>query len=298
MPAILIPPQLSDAVKEDNCAERSAWLAALPTRIEAIAEEWELELGDPFLPGGQCAWVAPAVGPAGEAQALKVSWRHREAEHEAEALRFWDGEGAIRCHAARTLGDTAALLLERCVPGAQLSARPEAEQDLVLAGLLQRLWAPPLAEGHPFESLEEICGAWADSFEAELASGGRGVDPGLAREGMRIFRELPRSAERRVLLATDLHAGNVLSAAREAWLVIDPKPFVGDPAFDAVQHMLNCDERLATDPLGLASRMAELLEVDPERVRLWLFARAVQESLYSPAMRELARRIAPRREGL
>jgi streptomycin 6-kinase len=31
----------------------------------------------------------------------------------------------------------------------------------------------------------------------------------------------------------DLHAGNVLATQREPWLVIDPKPFIGDPAFDA-----------------------------------------------------------------
>ena len=31
------------------------------------------------------------------------------------------------------------------------------------------------------------------------------------------------------------------------WLAIDPKPHVGDPAYDPVQHMLNCDQRLATD---------------------------------------------------
>src|SRR5215207_7784436 len=38
--------------------------------------------------------------------------------------------------------------------------------------------------------------------------------------------ELSRSAPTDVLLATDLHAGNVLRARREPWLVIDPKPFV------------------------------------------------------------------------
>jgi streptomycin 6-kinase len=90
-----------------------------------------------------------------------------------------------------------------------------------------------------------------------------------------------------------LHAENVLAAEREPWLVIDPKPFIGDPAFDAVQHMLNCDERLAREPIGLTARMASLFGVDPERVRLWLFARCAQESVGSAAMLELARRIAP-----
>jgi streptomycin 6-kinase len=58
------------------------------------------------------------------------------------------------------------------------------------------------------------------------------LDPGLTREGAALLRELPRSAQRQVLLATDPHADNVLCARREPWLVIDLKPFVGDPAFD------------------------------------------------------------------
>ncbi len=120
----------------------------------------------------------------------------------------------------------------------------------------------------------------------------RGLDPGLAREGIATLRGLPGTADRSVLLCTDLHAGNVLASQREPWLVIDPKPFVGDPAYDAVQHMLNCDQRLATDPVGLSQRMAGLLGVDPDRVRLWLFARCAQESLHDLAMRDPARRLA------
>jgi streptomycin 6-kinase len=58
-------------------------------------------------------------------------------------------------------------------------------------------------------------------------------DLGLVREGLRLFKELSHSTPSQPLLATDLHAGNVLRADREPWLVIDPKPFVGDPAYDA-----------------------------------------------------------------
>jgi streptomycin 6-kinase len=126
---IRIPPQLADAVEEDDHPERLEWLAALPAVIDGIASDWGLELGDPFLPGGQCAWVAPARNPAAEELVLKVGWRHREAEHEADALRFWDGDGAVRCLATRSLHDSSALLLERCSPGDQLSLLPEPEQD-------------------------------------------------------------------------------------------------------------------------------------------------------------------------
>jgi streptomycin 6-kinase len=80
-----------------------------------------------------------------------------------------------------------------------------------------------------------------------------------------------------VLLATDVHAGNVLRAQRHPWLVIDPKPFVGDPAYDATQHVLNGAGRLRSDARGTIGRLADLLEVDRERVRLWTFARAAAE---------------------
>jgi streptomycin 6-kinase len=254
----------------------------------------ELELGEPYLPGGQCAWVAPARSREGDELALKVGWRHREAEHEADALRFWDGDGAVRCIATRALPETTVLLLERCDPGVQLKrSLPEPEQDVVVARLARRLWERLPEKGYSFSSLAEMCDLGADWFEQGLERDASGLDRGLAREGIATLRELPRTADREVLLCTDLHAENVLSARREPWLVIDPKPFLGDPAFDAVQHMLNCDHRLATDPEGLAARMARLLDVDPVRVKQWLFARCAQESLYDPTMREPARRLAP-----
>ena len=69
----------------------------------------------------------------------------------------------------------------------------------------------------------------------------------------------------------------MLRAQREPWLVIDPKPFVGDPAYDATQHLLNCLTRLLSQPETTIRRFADLLQLDYERVRLWTFARlAVQ----------------------
>ncbi len=69
---------------------------------------------------------------------------------------------------------------------------------------------------------------------------------------------------------------------------------MGDPAFDALQHMLNCVERLRTDPWSFAHRMAELLGLNRERVLLWLFARCVQESPGRPDLADVARRLTPR----
>ena len=56
--------------------------------------------------------------------------------------------------------------------------------------------------------------------------------------------------------------------------------------------MLNCEDRLASDAVALATRMAGLAGVDAGRVRQWLFARSVQGSVGSPLMRAVAKRLA------
>jgi streptomycin 6-kinase len=271
-------------------ARQRAWIAALPETVDALARHWSLEVDAPFQPGGQTAWVAPARNGALDL-VLKVGLSDTEAAHEADGLREWDGDGAARLLEAMELGDAVAMLIERCVPGSALAERPEIEQDTVIADVLLRLWREP-APGHRFRPLQQMCDQWADEFDQKVAAGRLTLDPGIAREGIALFRSLPASAERNVLLCTDLHAGNVLAAEREPWLMIDPKPYVGDPTYDALQHLLNCSERLQADPHGLARRMADLLDLDAERVLRWLFARCVQEFEW-PGMVDIAHRLAP-----
>src|SRR3954469_20175169 len=94
------------------------WLAALPGRIEHIAAGWDLDLGEPFEPGGNCSWVAPARDSNGRDVVLKVAWRHTEAMHEAEGLAALGGHGAVEVYAfEHPADDTTAMLLERCRPG-------------------------------------------------------------------------------------------------------------------------------------------------------------------------------------
>ena len=77
-----------------------------------------------------------------------------------------------------------------------------------------------------------------------MAQKDRWPDAGLVEEGLRLMKELARPDPTDAILATDLHAGNVLRSQREPWLAIDPKPFVGDRAYDPVQHLINCETRL------------------------------------------------------
>jgi streptomycin 6-kinase len=88
----------------------------------------------------------------------------------------------------------------------------------------------------------------------------------------------------------------VLRAQREPWLVIDPKPFIGDRSYDATQHLLNSRSRLLADPQGTIQRFSDLLGVDPIRVRLWTFARAAADprsDWFQDPLKEVARLLAP-----
>jgi streptomycin 6-kinase len=293
MAAFALPANLVQSARSDPFPERRVWVRLLPDIVAELSERWSLRLGEPYQPGGQCAWVAPARDATGQDFVLKVAWRHDEAEDEAAGLRVWAGQGAVRLHGSDVFGSTSAVLMERCHPGTTLGqALPEREQDMVIAALLHRLWSAPI-DGYGFRPLQVMCDAWAAGFEAKLAASTGQLDPGLARAGMELLRSLPATAGRQVLLCTDLHAGNVLAARREPWLVIDPKPYVGDPTYDVLQHMLNGEKRLSADPRGFAKRMAQLLGLDADRVTTWLFARCVQESLDRPNLREVAASVAP-----
>jgi streptomycin 6-kinase len=258
-----------------NCRktpERAAWLDRLPEVLRSLEHLWALTPDAPLdAEEPSCSYVAAVRAANGRPAVLKIAMPHMEGEHEIHGLRFWDGDPTVRLLEADD--ELGAVVLERCKPGTTLRGLAEYDQDVVISGLLRRLWRPPLTP-HPFRSLSTLTEYWTNETLGQIE---QWPDMGLVREGLQPFEDLPRNATRKVLLATDLHAGNVVRAEREPWLVIDPKPFVGDPAYDATQHLLNCRTRLRLDPDRTIRSFADLAGIEHERVRLWTFARAAAE---------------------
>jgi Aminoglycoside/hydroxyurea antibiotic resistance kinase len=90
------------------------------------------------------------------------------------------------------------------------------------------------------------------------------------------------SSEEAVLANRDFHLWNVLAAEREPWLVIDPKPLVGERAFDT-GHLLRTllPERLDLGSVdSIVGRLAKELELEPAHVRRWAFVRSVDDALW------------------
>jgi streptomycin 6-kinase len=286
--ALTIPRRLTAACVKERA--RAVWLARLPEVVADLSRRWALVLYHPFdNDETSCALVASVVRADGTPAVLKIGMPHVEGADEIQGLRFWNGDPFVRLLEADD--ELGAMLLERCEPGTWLRGEPEIEQDRVIARLLTRLWRPP-AWSHVFRPLTVMLAHWSGETRA---AAGQWPDAGLVREGLRLFDDLPQGAPSSVVLATDLHAGNVVRAQREEWLAIDPKPFVGDPAYDTTQHLLNCQARLLTDPDGTIRRFADLLEVDHERVRAWTFARAAAEPRddWNGPLFDLARHLVP-----
>ena len=271
--------------------ERLTWLESLPRAVQELEDRWRVTPDAP-LSGEEptCSYVEAVRRLDGARAVLKISMPHMEQEHEAEGLRFWNGDPTVRL--IESDDATGAMLLERCEPGTTLRVLDECEQDIVISDLLRQLWQPMPAL-HRFRPLSTLIEYWSNETLAALDLW---PDRGLVREGLRVFKELAHSATSNVLLATDLHAGNVLRSERKPWLVIDPKPFVGDHAYDGTQHLFNCTARMKSNPNKTIRRLADLLGVDHERLRLWTFARAAAEPRDDWNDREwldLARAIAP-----
>ena len=280
-PDLHVPQYLRSACTGN--AVREEWLGSLPALVRDLARKWRLVLSPPFENGASCSWVCPCVCRDGRAAVLKIGMPHMESRDEIDGLLFWDGDPAVRIYESdRTFN---AMLLERCVPGTSLRELPEDEQDTIVARMLRRLWKTPPVDSR-FRPLSGMIAEWNREARAALDSF---PDSGLAEEGMQVREELAADHDNEVLLATDLHAGNILRAERASWLVIDPKPFAGDAAYDATQHLLNCTGRLRMDPLITIDTFADLLEIERRRLRLWMFGRLATE--FGGRYQELARAV-------
>ncbi|MFB9800958.1 aminoglycoside phosphotransferase family protein [Streptomonospora salina] len=258
------------------------WLESLPCALRSLRDGWGLELGRPFE-GGTCSWVGPARTADGGCAVLKVSFPHREARGEAEALRLWSGAGAIRL--LRSNPDGFGLLLETCEPGSTLRDAAGEPEDLLTAGLevLAQLWSERPDPASALEPLHAVTGDWAGLVAERWPRLRPGADPHLVRTAIGLLESLPRTAERSVVLHGDFNPGNVLSARRSPWLAIDPKPMVGDPGYDVWPLIMQLDSPMRLIEPGPVLRRrfglaAEILGEPAERLSAWSAARAVESA--------------------
>jgi streptomycin 6-kinase len=272
---LFLPAPLLDAVAGFG-AEGALWLESLPACVCGLERAWSITVERALDSGGVCSWVAPARLRDGSDAILKIGIPHSEARYEAHALRVWNGRGAVRLLRASEDGFT--LLLERCVPGADLWTLSEAEADTMAAGVLERLW-DVTAPGAPFDQLADVVEGWCEQLPRTAAA--NGYEPEMVSHAIEAAHHLVGTQSRTALLHGDFHPGNVLSAERQPWLAIDCKPVVGDPAYDLAQWLGNRYETASqsADPVATLRReirwFAERLHLDAARIAGWTFVKSL-----------------------
>jgi streptomycin 6-kinase len=252
-----IPPTLAAEWRREP-----EWLAALPRLAAECADRWDLTLEEPF------DTPRSLVIPAGDVVLKLNAPSHREAEREADALAAWAGRGAVRL--VDRDDDRRALLVERCTPGTPLS--DSHDEHAVVAALLPRLQIEPRAP-HSFALLADEARRWVDEIPRRYELAGRSFEPALVAVAVDVVGSVDRGA--RWLVNQDLHGGNILRAAREPWLVIDPKPLVGEVEANAVGLLRNAAWRDGTAAVRRWLDVLEELDFERTRTRDWGIAHAL-----------------------
>jgi streptomycin 6-kinase len=144
---------------------------------------------------------------------------------------------------------------------------------------MQLLWRPPPSD-HPFRLLANEAARWAVELPSQWSGLARPFERRLVNEAVAACLELGGSQGEPVVLHQDLHAGNILRAAREPWLAIDPKPLVGERPFDAAALLRDRLSELAEPNARVLVRrrldiLVERLGLDRERTRRWGIAHAL-----------------------
>ena len=210
--------------------------------VEA-ARRFGVQLGEPFAIA-QWSYVAPA----GDA-VVKVAWDgDDESLHEAEALRVWDGNGAVRL-----LDESErALLLERARPGTDLSELPEPEATAIAVELAARLWVPARP---PFRNVYPEVRRWIRDPAARA-----------------LLDEIERPPE--WLVHGDFHHHNILRH-RDGYVAIDPKPYAADREYDVPSFLWNPMTNRLDDRRQLEDRIAAFAAagLDEFRIRAWTVIR-------------------------
>jgi streptomycin 6-kinase len=249
------------------------WLASLDGFVETLRSQWRLVFGGAY-PRGAIGWTIKATRDEAEPVVLKVSYPDGWFQEETAALAAWDGRGVVRLLASDPNG---AQLLERAEPGTPLLEEPDEDRALDLAaGVLEELW---IDDPGGITSVAEEAVEWARTMPGRLHLAGGPLERSLVDAAAALIRDLAPSQPEQRLLHGDLHLGNVLAADREPWLAIDPKPLVGERAFDVTALIRDKQEDLVADPLDgrrtvqrRFDRLSERFGLDRERLKGWSVA--------------------------
>lgn len=274
---ITVPDRLATATIGREGEPGRRWIDDLPMLAQRLLQEWNCTQTGPATHGG-VALIIPVDSPHGPAM-IKISFTHPGNVGEADALRLWGGDGAVRIY--RDSPEHYAMLLER------LQFRTldvPVDQALAIGGEISARLAVPSPVGMP--RLAAQTAAWEEQLRDHDRRCGHPLAARVVGAAIETIRDLARD-DTTTMLHGDLHAGNILASSR-GWLAIDPKGLAGSAAFDAMTMIIYRypQEQVAGD---LPAEILRRLDIfcSAAGVDAGLARRCVQARMTSSALWEL-----------
>jgi streptomycin 6-kinase len=243
------------------------WLWQLPEVIEEVILRLNLTELEP-VPHLSYSYVALGFQQQ-RPIAIKISPDSNSLQNEIIALKSFSSYGTAEVLAT---GDNF-LLMERALPGTPLMNHlPDRDKDLlpVMGKILQRLHSAPLPTSHHFPHLKDLL----KSLDKDWP-----ITTSLLEKARQLRDNLLTTAGPDVLLHTDLHGNNVLEN-KNHWLVIDPRPAIGDEIFDVTPFLHTPTNLIRRKDFSAiiqqrAGYFAELYGTTTQKIIGWSFVRAV-----------------------
>jgi streptomycin 6-kinase len=283
-PTIRLPQSFKARIRSLFGQDGSTWLKDLPALRATLLERWSL--GN-IQPVGQLSYhyLAYAVSPHHGQVVLKIGCPNPELLTEIKALIFYRGLESVVNILDWDI-DRGALLLERILPGHNLTSLSNDQEATQIAGnsVLK------IRQSNPDSDIFPTMEKWCQGFNRyrEIYQDGPGPLPeSLFSTAYGLVWELLGSGEDQYFLHGDLHHSNLIFQEDGSWIAIDPKGVIGELACEVGPFLFNPIPDLIRQPNleQLLSRrlqiLAEITSLDGQRLAAWSFCRAVLAAIWS-----------------
>ncbi len=246
------------------------WLDQLPLMIERIASKYHLS---ELTPLENLSYNYVIKGLQNDKPIiLKLSLDINGLKREINALRAFQGYGAVSVLEE----EDGMLILERVLPGHSLKSYFLGKDDeavKIVCDIIKRLHQAPIAVVDYHIPKLPI-----NTFHENLK-------PYLYK-ALALEADLLKSPGPSVLLHGDLHHDNIIRNGN-SWVVIDPKGYIGDSAYEVAAFIRNpipdlLQYKNATEMINNRIRLfAEHLDLSEERIAKWCYIGSMQAWIWA-----------------
>jgi streptomycin 6-kinase len=252
------------------------WCDTAPKIANEILELWNLSIYS-SISGSTCSLILLCNTHDSHKVVLKLPYIDNENEFEASALAHYSGQGAVKLIAYEK--NSGAMLLEYVISGIPLFNHGDTYEALKI--LCEKLFElrclPPV--GLHLRTVYD----WAQELLLEVTQS-KNFHLAIVRTLSTVVGYLMGTTTGEILFMVnrDPHCFNVLSSDREPWLLIDPKPILGESSFEGAQVLLGS---INTNDSGksicnILDIIAPFFGYNSSRILCWAFLRAMHASLW------------------